>query len=218
MEKIVLSEVLPDVFSAPEYAHMVSTSDVWLREITISRGCRTQISAASGNGKSSILAYIYGRRNDYLGNIFFDSKDIRTLPVSEWCSIRCHALAMLPQEPELFPELTARENVDIKNSLTAFRSEQWITDAFDTLGIADRMDFPAGRMSVGQQQRVAIIRTLCQPFDFLLLDEPVSHLDSDANSAVAELVETTATSLGAGIIVTSVGNPLSLSFTSHLCL
>lgn len=218
MERIVLSELLPEVFSTPDYAAMVSESEVWLREISFSRGCRAQISAASGTGKSSLLAYIYGRRSDYLGDIFFDGKNIRTLPAGEWCALRCHAIAMLPQEPELFPELTARENVDIKNRLTGFRSPEWIADAFEALGIADRIDFQAGRMSVGQQQRVAIIRALCQPFDFLLLDEPVSHLDAEANAAVAALVEKTAGALGAGVITTSVGNPLSLSFTSHLSL
>ncbi len=218
MESIVLSELLPEVFSTPDYTEAVSQSEVWMREITFARGCRTQISAASGTGKSSLLAYIYGRRSDYLGNIFFDGKDIRTFPVGEWCFLRCHALAMLPQEPELFPELTARENVEIKKRLTKFRSSKWIDEAFAELGIADRMDFQAGRMSVGQQQRVAIIRALCQPFDFLLLDEPVSHLDAEANRAVASLVERTASALGAGVIATSVGNPLSLSFTSHLKL
>ncbi len=67
-------------------------------------------------------------------------------------------------------------------------------------------------MSVGQQQRVAIIRALCQPFDFLLLDEPVSHLDSRNNSVVASLIEHEAKECGAGVIVTSVGNHLDLDY------
>lgn len=218
MESITLSELLPEVFSSPDHNPTVRDSEIWIREVTFNRGCRTQITAASGTGKSSLLAYIYGRRSDYLGNIYFDGKDIRTISIADWCDLRCRTLAMLPQEPELFPELTALENVDIKNRLTDFRQQKWIADAFEALGIADRMNFPAGKMSVGQQQRVAIIRTLCQPFDFLLLDEPVSHLDADANAAVATLVEQTASQLGAGVIATSVGNHLKLRFTTRLSL
>lgn len=44
------------------------------------------------------------------------------------------------------------------------------------MGIPDKMDSLAAKLSIGQQQRVAIIRTLCQPCDFIMLDEPVSHL------------------------------------------
>ena len=104
------------------------------------------------------------------------------------------------------------ENVNIKNRLTSHRSGQWIKEAFDMLEIGDRANVPAGKMSVGQQQRVAIIRALCQPFDFLLLDEPVSHLDSRNNSTVAKLIENTAAECGAGVIVTSVGNHLDMDY------
>ena len=71
-------------------------------------------------------------------------------------------------------------------------------------------DYPVGKMSVGQQQRVGIIRALCQPFDFILLDEPVSHLDSRNNLIAARIIAEEADRQGAGIISTSVGNPLLL--------
>ena len=118
----------------------------------------------------------------------------------------------------LFPELTARENVEIKMSLTGWRPAEWIEEAFERLGIANRIDAEVGRMSVGQQQRVAIIRAMAQPSDFILLDEPVSHLDTESNRAVAAFIEEEAGSTGAGIIVTSVGNPLLLNYTTTYAL
>lgn len=118
----------------------------------------------------------------------------------------------------LFPELTARENVQIKRSLTGCKSDRWMEEAFGRLGIADRIDSPVGQMSVGQQQRVAIIRAMAQPADFILLDEPVSHLDGASDEAVASFIEEETSSTGAGIIVTSVGNPLLLNYTSTLSL
>ncbi len=71
---------------------------------------------------------------------------------------------------------------------------RWVEDAFERLGIADRIDSPVGHMSVGQQQRVAIIRAMAQPTDFILLDEPVSHLDSHSNDCAASFIEEEASS------------------------
>ena len=82
---------------------------------------------------------------------------------------------------------------------------------FATLGISDKVNSLVQHLSIGQQQRVAIIRTLCQPCDFIVLDEPVSHLDEANNAIVARLVESEAQRQGAGIIATSVGNNLLLN-------
>ena len=73
-------------------------------------------------------------------------------------------------------------------------------------------------MYIGQQQRVAIIRALCQPFDFILLDEPVSHLDNQNNRVISELVMSEALKQGAGIISTSVGNNLLITVDKELKL
>ena len=105
----------------------------------------------------------------------------------------------------MFPELTAMENVEIKNKLTGFQKKDVIRGWFEQLGIADKMDAKIGQMSFGQQQRVAMIRTLCQPFDFVFVDEPISHLD-DTNSAImGDILITEAKRQGAGVIATSIG-------------
>ncbi|MDE5720058.1 MAG: ATP-binding cassette domain-containing protein [Paramuribaculum sp.] len=215
MEKIELCGLIPEVFAREQSGNM-RDSGIWLSEEAVGfrRGCRLLIESASGKGKSSLVSFIYGRRTDYRGLIAFDGADIRLIDSARWTEIRRKALAWLPQEMMLFPELTARENVEIKRSLTGWRSGRWVEEAFEQLGIADRIDSPVGRMSVGQQQRVAIIRALAQPADFILLDEPVSHLDPQSNLAAASFIEEEASSTGAGIITTSVGNPLALNYTS----
>ena len=86
---------------------------------------------------------------------------------------------MLFQELRLFTELTAWENIQLKNSLTGYKSKKEIKVWFEMFGIADKWDTPVGKMSFGQQQRVALVRALCQPFDFIFLDEPISHLDEE---------------------------------------
>ena len=139
-----------------------------------------------------------------------DGKDIRSLTVAEWCDIRTRHIAYLPQDMRLFGELTAIENVELKNRLTGFKNSKEILHLFEAMGIADKIDSLASKLSIGQQQRVAIIRTLCQPCDFILLDEPVSHLDDENNRIVADLIVQEADRQGAGVIATSVGNHLKM--------
>ena len=112
----------------------------------------------------------------------------------------------------MFPELTAWENVDIKNKLTGHQTKEQILTWFEMLGISDKLNAKMGRISFGQQQRVALIRALCQPVDFLFVDEPISHLD-DANSAImGEIMVEEARKLGAGIIATSIGKHIELAY------
>lgn len=194
-----------------EETSRIRESRIWdSPSFVFKRNCRICLNSESGGGKSSLLSFIYGNRNDYVGDIFFDNQNIRNYNINQWCDIRKFSIALLPQEMRLFPELTAIENIQLKNRLTNFKSESQISEMLHILGIRDKKDSPVGKLSIGQQQRVAIIRTLCQPFDFIFLDEPVSHLDRDNNRIVADLVEKEASSLNAGVITTSVGNHLLL--------
>lgn len=218
IDTITLSDLLPRVFAGMEHDEPVCSSQVWLRpHVEFERsGGNWLIAAESGTGKSSLCSFITGSRSDYLGTIAFDGTDIRTFSPRRWAELRCRALALLPQEMRLFPELTAIENVQIKNRLTGFKSQSQILDLFARLGISDKVDSPASRLSVGQQQRVAIIRAVCQPFDFLIIDEPVSHLDARNNDIVAALLQDEASAQGAAIIATSVGNHINLTFNHRL--
>lgn len=215
IDTIGLRGMLPEVFASEGTP---ADSEVWLKDIELRRGCRIIVEAASGTGKSSLCAYIYGVRTDYRGQLLFSGRDARSLSMSAWQALRRRHLAYLPQELGLFPELTALENIRLKNDLTGHCTEQEIARRLELLGIDSRSHFPVGRMSVGQQQRVALLRCLCQPFDFLLLDEPVSHLDADNNGVAARLVEEEAERQGAGIIATSVGNRLRLDSYETLML
>ena len=207
MQSITLSDVLPRVFADRSDIR----SQVWRTDLRLESGKKYLIMAESGGGKSSLCAYIYGYRTDYEGTIRFDNRSIGELSIAEWCNVRRNDIAYLPQELRLFPELTALENVELKNRLSRHKTSEQIAEMFDRLGIAEKLNSPVGKLSIGQQQRVAIIRTLCQPCSFFLLDEPVSHLDAANNSIVARMVTEEAERLGAGIIATSVGNNLDIN-------
>ena len=214
IDSISLNGVLPRVF----LNEPVPPSEVWQSRLTFSRGETCLVEATSGAGKSSLCAFIYGLRTDYEGTILFDKTDSSTFDIPRWQALRRRNLAYLPQEPGLFPELTALENIRLKNNLTGHLAESTISEWIDLLGLSSRKDRPAGRLSVGQQQRVALIRALCQPFDFILLDEPVSHLDPENNRIAADLILSEASRQNAGIIATSVGNHILLPYSRTLKL
>ncbi|MDE6443141.1 MAG: ATP-binding cassette domain-containing protein [Muribaculaceae bacterium] len=204
MSEITLEGMLPRVF----VAESIPFSDVWKSTLSLRKGNLYLIEAASGGGKSSLCSYIYGARTDYEGRLLFDGEDAAGIKIDRWQLLRRESLAYLPQELSLFPELTAMQNIELKNSLTGFAEKGRIEEWLHILGIDSRRDYPVGRMSVGQQQRVGLIRAICQPFDFILLDEPVSHLDEENNRKAARMIVEEATRQGAAIISTSVGNPL----------
>ena len=218
IDTIILNNVLPRVFAGSENEPPVKGSQVWLQKLEFHRSQNYLIEAESGTGKSSLCSFIYGNRGDYRGEILFDGVNVKSFSIARWSELRTHALALLPQEMRLFPELTVLENIQIKNRLTDYKTEGEILEMLRRLEISEKVHQQAAYLSVGQQQRVAIVRALCQPMDFLILDEPVSHLDERNNEIVAQLIQEEASAQNAGIIATSVGNKISISFDEVISL
>ena len=214
MNRIHLQQTLPQVFAGRDTV----TSQIWHQNIVFSKGKRYLVEAASGTGKSSLCSYIYGYRQDYQGIINFDEQNIRSLSVNEWADTRKHSLSILLQELRIFPELTALENVLLKNRLNDYKKKKEIIALFEAIGIPDKINEKAGMLSFGQQQRVAFIRSLCQPFDFIFLDEPISHLDDENSAIMSQLLMEETEKQGAGVIVTSIGKHLELPYDETLRL
>lgn len=208
MNTISLQQTLPEVFAGKD----LIVSDVWHKEVEFQKERIYLIEAASGTGKSSLCSFIYGYRDDYQGIICFDGENIRKKTIADWTEIRKRSISMLFQDLRLFTELTAMENIRLKNSLTGYKSGKEIALMFETLGIADKINIKVGQLSFGQQQRVALIRALCQPFDFIFLDEPISHLDENNGNIMCELLMKEVQKQGAGVIVTSIGKHLELNY------
>ena len=214
MKSIHLDNTLPNVF----LQRTDIESDIWRQQVTLEKGKTYLVEASSGTGKSSLCSFIIGYRKDFDGKILFDGRDSRKLTTSDWTKLRQSHISMLFQELRLFPELTAMENIEIKNSLTGFKTKGEIEQWFEALGIADKMQSPVRLLSFGQQQRVAMIRALVQPFDFLLADEPISHLDDENSKVMADIMTEEARRQGAGIVITSIGKHMDLPYDKILKL
>ena len=180
-------------------------SEVWEAEsLTLEQGLSYVVEAPSGKGKTSLLSVIYGIRTDYRGLVFMDDRDLGSFRLKEWSQIRKSKLSFIFQGLELFEDLTALENIRLKNRITAFHSDERILEMATLLGIEPFLHRKAGILSFGQQQRVAIIRALCQPFEFLLADECFSHMDRDNSLSAYQLIREECEARDAGLILTSL--------------
>lgn len=208
MEYIELQNTLPEAFKQQN----IMQSDIWHQVFRFQKNKIYLIKAVSGAGKSSLCSYLYGERKDYQGIITFDNSNISSLNAKDWTTIRRNNISQIFQDLRLFPELTALENIQIKNNLTRRRKRKEIVNWFERLGLAEHIKRPVGKLSFGQQQRVAFIRSLCQPFDFILLDEPVSHLDENNAHQMSNILLEEFEKNSFGVIVTSIGRDLELPY------
>lgn len=174
----------------PEYIERekIKASEIWDQNITINKGEHLHIVAPSGSGKTSLMHFIYGLRKDYSGVIYYDDTDIKKLSVENFSSFRQNKISIIFQDLRLFEDQTVQENIEIKRILDPYYPAERISEMAQRLGVETKLNQLAKTCSYGEQQRIAIIRALMQPFDFLLLDEPYSHLDETNRKKAMELI------------------------------
>ena len=141
-----------------------------------------------GSGKTSLIHFIYGLRTDYDGEILFQDKSVRCFSPEELARFRQENISIIFQDMRLFEKQTARQNIEIKRALRPYHPMEKIDEMARRLGVYNKLNQVAMHCSYGEQQRIAIIRALMQPFDFLLLDEPYSHLDENNREKAMELI------------------------------
>lgn len=186
-------------------------SEVWRSDLLFEKGQAYLVRADSGKGKTTLCNFIYGLRKDYTGKITFDGNDIRKFSHRQWSQLRRESFSSVFQGMLLFDELTALENIRLKPMVSGM-SEEDVIRCFDRLGLLKKVHSRVKRLSFGQKQRVAFIRMLCQAADFLIMDEPVSHLDDTNSGIMADMLRERLARDGAGLIVTSIGRDLPYDY------
>jgi ABC-type lipoprotein export system ATPase subunit len=194
--QIEIRRLAPVFLEAEKIAH----SEIWEKDIVFSKGEKIQLVAPSGSGKTSFIHFLYGLRKDYRGDILFDGNNISGWTTQQWAEYRSKHISIVFQDLRLFTEHSAEENIRIKRVLHPFGDDQ-VKKMADRLGIHSKLLQNAGVCSYGERQRIAIIRALQQPFDFLILDEPFSHLDENNAKKAMQLIMEEVEKRNAGIIL-----------------
>ncbi len=197
---IILKSIKPDpIYSKPT----IPNSMIWNKELIFEKGKKYWVRAPSGGGKSTLLHIIFGLRKDYQGELEIEGKNISELDSDEISEIRKNKISIVFQNLRLLGELTAWENLELARSLTGKIQEGNVRSMASSLGLEDLLNQKTETMSYGQQQRLAIVRALSKPFDFLLLDEPFSHLDNENIRRACKLINEKLMSNNAGLILVS---------------
>ena len=195
--QIALQKIAPSFLNKENYTR----SEVWGNTVIFNKGENVHIVAPSGSGKTSLIHFLYGLRNDYTGDILYNNENIKAFDAEKFSLWRKQHLSIVFQDMRLFTEQTVMQNLEIKRLLAPYHNENKIVTMAKQLGIESKLEKLCSTCSYGEQQRIAIIRPLLQPFDFLLLDEPFSHLDDVNTKKAMALIEEEAAARNAAIIL-----------------
>ncbi|MEO7532109.1 MAG: ATP-binding cassette domain-containing protein [Sediminibacterium sp.] len=195
------------------------SSDVWNSRVQFSEGEFIKIKAPSGTGKTTLVHILYKLRHDYEGVVRINNKSTTDFNEDELAELRQHTMSIIFQDLRLFPNLTVRENIELKRVLqTPFYNSEVIDVMAETLGVTHVLHQQAGVCSYGEQQRIAIIRALIQPFKILIMDEPFSHLDIANTKLAVTLIESECKKRKAGLLITDLDEDENFQYNSKLVL
>ena len=196
----------------------IGKSGMWNSSVSFNKGEYVFIQAPSGTGKTTLIHILYGLRNDYTGDVKWQEKSLNTTDNESLAGLRTKNISVIFQDMRLFPELTAWENIDIKRRLTNTVTESEANAWLDKLGLQDKKNSMGSTLSYGEQQRVAIVRALVQPFEWLLMDEPFSHLDHANTKKAIDLILEVVKKHNAGMLLADLDENSYFPYTQTILL
>jgi putative ABC transport system ATP-binding protein len=155
-------------------------------DIDLYRGEFLVLLGPSGSGKSTLLNILGGLDVPTSGTVFFKDQDLSLLDESRLTLFRREHVGFVFQFYNLIPSLTARENVGLVTEIA--KNPMRPEEALDMVGLSDRLDHFPAQLSGGEQQRVAIARSIVKQPDVLLCDEPTGALDFQTGKLVLEVL------------------------------
>jgi ABC-type lipoprotein export system ATPase subunit len=153
-------------------------------------GSFTAVVGRSGSGKTTLLHLLAGLDRQTAGEVLVAGRELGAMERAAVADLRRTEIALVTQEPGLVPHLTARENVELGLQVRGADGavDQAAADALVDVGLADRLEHRADRLSAGERQRVAVARALAVRPRILLADEPTARLDQANARAVGRLL------------------------------
>lgn len=194
-------------------------SDIWNACVSFAEGEWVKIKAPSGTGKTTLIHILYRLRNDYEGGVRWGKENLQQISPAALAQLRQQEVSIIFQDLRLFAHLTARENIELNRVLQQpFYESGKIDEMAELLNVGHVLDQRAGLCSYGEQQRIAIIRALVQPFTWLLMDEPFSHLDKANTVKAAALIAAECAKRKASFILTDLDEDDHFNYSKRLQL
>jgi lipoprotein-releasing system ATP-binding protein len=159
-------------------------------DLVLQRGEMLSVVGRSGVGKSTLLHVLGTIDLPTSGQIFFEGQDLQRLTAAQLADFRNRAIGFVFQFHHLLPEFTALENVMMPaliQRVTWREAHARAMGMLEQVGLADRVTHRPGELSGGEQQRVALARSLVLQPKLLLADEPTGNLDSKTSEAIHDL-------------------------------
>ena len=149
--------------------------------LDLQKNCIVSIVGPSGSGKSTFLNIIGLLDRDFLGQYELNGKDMKQLSKKQLNYTRGSSIGFVHQFFHLIPELNVIENVMLPYLINSKQSDNFklAKNLLETFGLNDRMNFKPIKLSGGEQQRVAIARSLINNPDLILADEMTGNLDEN---------------------------------------
>jgi putative ABC transport system ATP-binding protein len=182
---------LTDVSKCYSHAQGQVTA-LWPTTLRISRGEFVAVVGPSGSGKTTLLSILGGMLAPTSGQVMLDDESVYAATAAQRARMRLQKIGFVFQTFNLVPYLTALANVQIPLMLshaTRGDQEQRAAELLKRVGLEARMHHKPSELSVGQQQRVALARTLVNDPPVILADEPTGNLDPATREHVLDFLE-----------------------------
>ena len=190
-----------------------------IEHFSIADGEQVALVGSSGSGKTTLLHLIAGILTPDAGKILFDATnpqsrvDLAQMTEAERDIFRGRHIGYIFQTHHLLAGFTALENVLLGMSFTGRAADRgWATHLLQEVGLADRLHYRPQKLSVGQQQRVAVARALANRPRLVLADEPTGALDAKNAQQVLDLIRKLAAEVQASLLVVSHDRQITAQF------
>jgi len=160
--------------------------------LEIKKGEYVAIVGPSGSGKTTLLSLLGGMLSPNSGRVWLGETSLYEVSVAVRTRLRRESIGFVFQTFNLVPYLTALENVQVPlylSGLPTGQQRQRATSLLERVGLSDRLDHKPSELSIGQQQRVALARTLANDPQVILADEPTGNLDPDSRKCVLDFFD-----------------------------
>ena len=175
-------------------------------DLELERGEVVLVMGPSGSGKTTFLSMLGGLLRVSAGEIWIDGTNIAALGERELPPFRARTFGFIFQDFNLVAALSARENVEVALNIAGESgrpARERARALLESMGLAERLEFPVEKLSGGEKQRVAIARAIANGPALILADEPTANLDSHHGAETMRLLRELAKEQGTTVVIVS---------------